>query len=801
MNEILRRIGKYQLLEQLGYGGMAEVWKAYDSQLQRYVAIKLLHADLINDPDFVTRFEQEARFIASLHHSNIIQIYDFHVSFPPETPELLAYMVMEYIEGQTLSRYLRTTSQRKTFPSPADLMRLYTPICLAIDYAHQRGMIHRDIKPPNILLDRRNAAVNDPIGVPILTDFGIAKLLGDDVSSATGWWVGTPLYVAPEQIMGTPANERSDIYSLSVILYETCTGVPPFRADIPAGVMMQHLHTPVTPPIQVNPQMPPALSDVIIRGLAKAPEDRFSSASALGIAIAEALHMPVPESLKQMVAQVADTNSLTYIGPISSDLQSSSQPELTEVAPARQLASSAVAASDPGKAPFFGVHLEPMTPPDPPAEKLVTPVDTSDSSAPPVQATTPVLQPMPPPSFRGERRNRRGTIVTALVGLVLGLSCLSALFLIQYTYNHPLASAATNAVAGHAYFLNSGQLDQNNSKGINDELMLDMNNIPDPPAGKVYYAWLLSDKTLSEQTVVGLGKLSVNQGHIHLLYINQQHMNLLAFLSRILITAEDATVAPITYTPDTGSWIYYAQLSQANIPQDKLHFTMLDHLRHLLSDSPEISLLHLRGGLDMWFSRNTEKVLEWSSAARDDWQNNPDLLNRQIVRILDYVDGASFVQQDAPAAGQVLLADQQDSQVGLLGQAQSPDDPPGYNFRNEVPPGYVYLVSSHLEGAVLSPDATQSQRDLASQIQAALNREEGYLFQIRQDAKQLVVMDATQLGQPKALALLDDLVTQAQFAYSGEPDPQTGQTQGGAIWICNNIQRMAGFDLKPYSNQ
>ena len=800
MNETPRRLGKYQLLEQLGYGGMAEVWKAYDSQLQRYVAIKLLHADLKNDPDFVTRFEQEARFIASLHHSNIIQIYDFHVSFPPETPELLAYMVMEYIEGQTLARYLHTTSQRKNFPSPADLVRLYTPICLAIDYAHQKGMIHRDIKPPNILLDRRNVAIDDPIGVPILSDFGIAKLLGD-VTNSTGWWVGTPLYAAPEQVMGAPASERSDIYSLSVILYETCTGVPPFQADIPAGVMMQHLHAPVTPPIHINPQLPPALSDAIIKGLAKAPEDRFSSASALGIAVAEALHMPVPESLKHMVAQATDMSSPTHIGPISGDLLSSSQPELAEAVPAgRQPAPSAVAISDPSKAPFFGVHLEPITPSDQSAEKIVTPASASNSSAPPVQATPPSLQPTTPPSFKAERRGRRRTIVTALITLVLVLVSLSALILVQFTYNPSLFSAA-NAVAGHAYFLNSGQLDQINSKGINDELMLDMNNAPDPPAGKVYYAWLLSDRTLSEQTVVGLGKLSVNQGHIHLLYVNQQHTNMLAYLSRILITAEDATVVPITYTPDKRSWVYYAQLSQANIPQDKLRFTMLDHMRHLLSDSPEISLLGLRGGLDMWFSRNTEKVLEWSSAARDDWQNSPDLLNRQIIRILDYADGARIVQQDAPAAGPTPLADQHDSQVGLLGQPQSPNDPPGYSFANEITPGYVYLISSHLEGAVLSPDATQSQRDLASQIQVALNREKGYLSQVRQDAKQLVVMDATQLGQPAALALLDDLVTQAQFAYSGEPDPQTGLTQGGAIWICNNIQRLASFDLKPYNNQ
>src|SRR5947209_3063655 len=200
MSTNLRQIDKYILQERLGLGGMAEVWKARDAQLQRYVAIKFLHADLQNDPNFVTRFEREAQLIAALHQPNIIQIYDFRVSRPPETNDTLAYMVMDYVEGQTLAQYLRNTAHQGKFPSYPTLLQLFAPICLAVDYAHQKGMIHRDIKPSNILLDRRNTSQN-PMGEPILSDFGIARLLGASSTMHSGWQIGTPSYISPEQVM------------------------------------------------------------------------------------------------------------------------------------------------------------------------------------------------------------------------------------------------------------------------------------------------------------------------------------------------------------------------------------------------------------------------------------------------------------------------------------------------------------------------------------------------------------------------------------------------------------------------
>src|SRR5947209_4700486 len=177
-----RRLGKYELKERLGRGGMAEVWKALDTQLQRIVAIKFLHTDLRADPDFMTRFVREAQAIASLRHPNIVQIHDFQASTEPDNT---AYMVMNYIEGPTLAEYIRNTSRIGMFPSLSDIVHLFVSISSAIDYAHRRGMIHRDIKPTNIMLDRRHSP-GQPIGKPILMDFGIVKLLGTSANTLTG---------------------------------------------------------------------------------------------------------------------------------------------------------------------------------------------------------------------------------------------------------------------------------------------------------------------------------------------------------------------------------------------------------------------------------------------------------------------------------------------------------------------------------------------------------------------------------------------------------------------------------------
>ena len=182
-----RRLGKYELRERLARGGQGEVWKAFDLQLRRFVAIKQLNANFQDDASFISRFEREAQFIASLHHPNIVRIHDFQFMPDPDSNVPVAYMIMEYVEGSTLSEYIRNTSRKQLFPSASALITIFTSISFALDYAHERNMVHRDIKPANIMLDTRNPD-DLPLGKPVLMDFGIAKLQGGSDTTKGTWY-------------------------------------------------------------------------------------------------------------------------------------------------------------------------------------------------------------------------------------------------------------------------------------------------------------------------------------------------------------------------------------------------------------------------------------------------------------------------------------------------------------------------------------------------------------------------------------------------------------------------------------
>src|SRR5258706_3029337 len=274
------RIDKYELQELLGQNGTTEVWKAFDTQAHRYVAIKLLHTDLQVNPDFVTRFQHEAQAIARLHHPDIVQYYDFSLPQPPRMGTTAAYIVMNYVDGGSLADYIRNTSRKGIFLPAADIARLFCSIGAAVDYAHRQGVVHGQLKPTSILLDKHNTSRN-AIGEPVVTDFGMVKLLGITGGNTSGWQLSTALYTSPEQIMGSPGNERSDIYSLGIMLYELCTGTVPFPGNNPAVIMMQHMNTIPTSPALINPGLPSALTAIIMRSIAKDPWERFPTVSSL----------------------------------------------------------------------------------------------------------------------------------------------------------------------------------------------------------------------------------------------------------------------------------------------------------------------------------------------------------------------------------------------------------------------------------------------------------------------------------------------------------------------------------------
>jgi eukaryotic-like serine/threonine-protein kinase len=298
-----RLFGNYELQEHLVSGGMTEAWRAFDLHYQRTIVIKLLHADLQYNPDFMAHFwslplEREAQTLLSLHHPNIARIHGYYVSLPAESGNPMPYIVMDYKEGQSLAQYIHNTSYKGAFPPAVDLVHLFASLAAAIDYAHQQGIIHGYIKPSTILLGKYKSSQN-LIGVPILTDFGITRLLGIPTYVLCHWEPDTSLYISPEQVEGHPATRHSDMYALGIILYEMCSGMRPFNGENTQQIMMRQVSTVPPALSEINPAVSPAVSAVIMRNLAKDPEERFSSATDMVIALTDALSIPTPEILKQ----------------------------------------------------------------------------------------------------------------------------------------------------------------------------------------------------------------------------------------------------------------------------------------------------------------------------------------------------------------------------------------------------------------------------------------------------------------------------------------------------------------------
>ena len=274
-----RTLGNYRIVERIGRGGMASVYKAYQPALERYVAIKVIHSQLVEeDEGFIERFRREAKAVASLRHPNIVQVFDFGVE------DDIYYMVMEFIQGTTLKARLNELVRRGQLMPLEEVVRIIKAVASGLEHAHQRGMIHRDIKPANIIIT--------PQGEPIITDFGIAHIVGGTRLTATGAMIGTPAYMSPEQARGEPGDARSDIYSLGVVLYEMTTGRVPFDADTPLAILMKHLSDPLPLPRRVNPNLPEPVQEVILKALAKNPDDRYQSATALAQALERAIVAP-----------------------------------------------------------------------------------------------------------------------------------------------------------------------------------------------------------------------------------------------------------------------------------------------------------------------------------------------------------------------------------------------------------------------------------------------------------------------------------------------------------------------------
>lgn len=267
--------GRYKIQELLGQGGMSAVYKAYDPNLKRVVAIKLVHSHLSSDPEFVKRFEEEASVVASLRHPNIVQVYDFN------TDNGVNYMVMEFVPGETLQDRLKRLNADQRRMSLKEAVSITVDICNALSYAHKRGMVHRDIKPANIMLDVNNHA--------ILMDFGIVKILGGQSHTVTGAVMGTARYMPPEVVRSEPADQRSDIYALGITLYEMLSGKPPFEANSAMTVMMMQLNDPVPDLRPTRQDIDQRVAQVVLKALAKDPALRYQSTDEFAAALQNTL--------------------------------------------------------------------------------------------------------------------------------------------------------------------------------------------------------------------------------------------------------------------------------------------------------------------------------------------------------------------------------------------------------------------------------------------------------------------------------------------------------------------------------
>ena len=272
-----RSLGQYHLVERLGQGGMADVYKAYQPSLARYVAVKVIHSHLAGDEEFLERFEREAIAVAGLHHPNIVQVFDF------AREDDLYYMVMEFVDGATLEAELKPRRERQELLPLAETVTLFQALASAIDYAHSRNVIHRDIKPGNIMFTSRRRVV--------LTDFGIARLLTVPSYTTRSAVLGTPAYMSPEQAQGEPVDERSDIYSLGVILYELGTGRIPFEGDNPVAMVLKLATASWPPPSNINPSLPRPVEQVILKAMHKNSADRYQTADEMAQALQQALEM------------------------------------------------------------------------------------------------------------------------------------------------------------------------------------------------------------------------------------------------------------------------------------------------------------------------------------------------------------------------------------------------------------------------------------------------------------------------------------------------------------------------------
>lgn len=402
------KLDKYEIVDKLGVGGMATVYKGYQESLNRYVAIKVLNPVRAAEKGLLARFTREAKTVANLDHPHILPIYDFGQD------QGYTFLVMKFIPTGTLRDWL----DREKPLSLSQASKIVSQVASALDYAHRRGVVHRDIKPSNILLDED--------GNVLLSDFGLAKILESTTRlTASGASLGTPAYISPEQAMGEEVDNRTDVYSLGVVLYEMLTGQVPFPGEA-LSVALKHIQEPPPPPRSLNPALPEAVEQVILQALAKNPDERFATAGALAHALEQAIaeseapppplplpHGPVPSIPRQVVfAAVGGAILLVMAIVVGLALFRGGGPTPTPAISAANQTATAIALLPPTSTSTpTATHTPTATPtatatntdtptgtPSPTPTSTPTSTATPTASSTPTPTATPTQKPTPTPS-------------------------------------------------------------------------------------------------------------------------------------------------------------------------------------------------------------------------------------------------------------------------------------------------------------------------------------------------------------------------------------------------------------------
>lgn len=417
----------------------------------------------------------------------------------------------------------------------------------------------------------------------------------------------------------------------------------------------------------------------------------------------------------------------------------------------------------------------------------------------PAQTSHPVSSertPRTPHSWRPTRRLQRPAAIGFATLLIASLILVSLGLFQRHSFSTSTgsvgngASPSCNGHVGCVFFLSSQDTStENSTTGLNDEVQIDLHNLRSPAAGKSYYAWLLNDVGNPEGTVFPLGAVSVEQGNVHLFYRGDaHHTNLLATTSRFLITAEDASIPPVNPSLDTSTWLYSSKLSQVPDPTDTVnHYSLLDHLRHLLVADPTLEALGIHGGLSIWLKRNITQVSELAQHMQEvSKRQDASAMRQQLISILDYLDGLEYIQGDVPL-GTPWLPPQVGARIALL----------ELNTQQQ-PPGYLYHIERHLTAIAGNPYATPNQKTEATRLLGVLNAINATLEQVRRDAKHLMSMTDAQLLQPASFSTITDLVAQATRAYSGQIGATQQVQQEGVVQVSLDIQRLATFAVSQY---